>query len=107
MGIVGALIIAGAPAPWVVIFGVSVTALGMAVIVPSANSMLGANVTDRQRSHALSRAWMFGIVGFFIGPAMMGGVAELFGLRVSFVVVSGIIALILPAVWLLERQPKA
>ena len=107
MGIVGALIIAGAPAPWVVIFGVSVTALGMAVIVPSANSMLGAHVTDRQRSHALSRAWMFGIVGFFIGPAMMGGVAELFGLRVSFVVVSGIIALILPAVWLLERQPKA
>ena len=107
MGIVGALIIAGAPAPWVVILGVAVTALGMAVIVPSANSMLGALVTDRQRSHALSRAWMFGIVGFFIGPAMMGGVSELFGLRISFVVVSGIIALILPAVWLLDRQPKA
>ncbi len=36
---------------------------------------------------------------------MMGGVAELFGLRVSFVAVSLLVALILPAVWILARRP--
>ncbi len=107
LGIAGALTIAAAPSVAVVVAGVAVTALGMAVIVPSANSILGAHVTERQRAHALSRAWMLGIVGFFIGPAMMGGISEMLGLRASFVAVSGVIALILPAVWLLERQPRA
>lgn len=106
LGAVGALIIAAAPTPAVAILGVAVTALGMAVIVPSANSMLGAHVTERQRAHALSRAWMLGIVGFFVGPAMMGGIAELAGLRMSFVAIAFIVALILPAVWLLERRPR-
>jgi len=104
LGIVGALIIAGAQTPPIVIVGVSVIALGMAVIVPSANSILGAHVSEAQRSHALSRAWMVGIVGFFIGPAMMGGIAELFGLRVSFVAVALIVALILPSIVVLKGR---
>ena len=104
LGIIGALIIAAAQTPFIVIVGVSVIALGMAVIVPSANSILGAYVTEAQRSHALSRAWMVGIVGFFIGPAMMGGIAELFGLRMSFVAVALIVALILPSIVVLKRQ---
>lgn len=106
LGIIGALIIAAAPTPSVAVMGVAVTALGLAVIVPSANSMLGAHVTEKQRSHALSRAWMFGIMGFFIGPAMMGGISELFGLRMSFVAISFLVALVLPAVWMLERRAK-
>ena len=48
---------------------------------------------------------MLGIVGFFIGPAMMGGISELVGLRLSFVAVALIVALILPAIWRLERKP--
>jgi predicted MFS family arabinose efflux permease len=105
LSVIGALVIAGAWSPAVALFGVAVTGLGMAVIVPSANSILGEHVTERQRSHALSRAWMMGIFGFFVGPAMMGGVSELFGLRVSFVVVSLLVALIPPAVWILARRP--
>ena len=106
LGIIGALIIAAAPTPAVAILGVAVTALGMAVIVPSANSMLGTHVSESQRAHALSRAWMLGIVGFFIGPTMMGGIAELFGLRMAFVAIAFVVAPILPAVWLLERLPR-
>ena len=102
----GTLILAGAPSVPVAVSGVAVIALGMAAVVPSANSMLGARVTGAQRAHALSRAWMVGIFGFFIGPAMMGGIAELVGLRMSFVAVSFVVALILPAVVLLQRQPK-
>ena len=107
LGILGALTIAGAPDVPMAMTGVAVTALGMAVIVPSANSILGARVTETERAHALSRAWMFGIVGFFLGPALMGGVAELFGLRMSFVAIAIVIALILPAVHLLTHRMDA
>lgn len=105
LAVAGALTLAAAPTVGVALAGVAISGLGLAVIVPSANSILGARVSARQRSHALSRAWMFGIVGFFIGPSMMGGIAELFGLRLSFVAVAAIVALILPAVWVMSRQP--
>ncbi len=104
LGMTGALIIAFAPTPAVAILGVSITALGMAVVVPSVMSILGAKVTGEQRTLALSRAWMLGIVGFFIGPALMGGIAELAGLRMAFVAISLIIALILPAIFALTRH---
>jgi len=106
LAVVGTLVIAAAPTPAIAIAGVAVGALGMAVIVPSGNSMLGMHVTDGQRAFAMSRAWMFGIIGFFVGPAMMGGISELFGLRLSFVAIALIVALALPAVRLLDRQPK-
>ena len=104
LGIFGALIIAAAPTPGVVLLGVAVTAIGMAIIVPSAMSILGARVSDKARALALSRAWMLGIVGFFIGPAMMGGISELVGLRMSFVAVALIVATILPAILMLDRK---
>ncbi|MDF0599778.1 MFS transporter [Psychromarinibacter sp. C21-152] len=107
LGIVGALTLAAAPTVPVAIAGVAITGLGMAVIVPSANSILGARVTEAQRSHAISRAWMFGVVGFFVGPSMMGGIAELFGLRMSFVAVAVIVALIVPAIWALSGRRRA
>ncbi len=104
LAVAGALAVAAAPNPVTAIFGLALGALGLAVIVPSANTVLGARVTDGQRAHALSRAWMLGILGFFFGPAMMGGVAQYFGLRVSFVMVAAFLALILPAIWLLDRR---
>ncbi len=86
---------------------VSLPGIGMSVIVPSATSLLGARVGDKQRSYVLSRAWMFGIVGFFIGPSLMGGLAEMFGLRWSFVAVAGLVAFTLPAIWALAwRKPR-
>ena len=100
----GALVVAVAPSPTVAILGVALGALGLATIVPSANTILGRRVTEEQRAHALSRAWMFGILGFFFGPAMMGGIAEIFSLRISFVVVAVLLTMILPAVWFLDRQ---
>jgi hypothetical protein len=45
------------------------------------------------------------MIGFFIGPSMMGGLAALWNLRVSFAVVAVILALIVPAILALSR-PK-
>ncbi len=104
LGSIGALIIAVAPTQTVVILGVAVLALGMAVIVPATNSIIGRAVSDAARPLAISRAWMAGLLGFFIGPAMMGGLAELWSLRVSFGAVALIVALIVPAILALGRR---
>ncbi|MGZ9811699.1 MFS transporter [Pseudoroseicyclus sp. H15] len=105
LGVIGALIVAAAPAPWVVLLGVAFMGLGLAVLVPTANSMLGKRVEREELTHALSRAWMGGMVGFFVGPALMGGLAELFGLRISFAAVAVMIGLVIPAVMMLRRYP--
>lgn len=106
LGVIGALIIAAAWSPAVVLVGVAIVALGMAVIVPSANSVLGRRVPRAMRGLALSRAWMFGMGGFFFGPAMIGGLAELGGLRFAYVGVACVVALIVPAILALGRYPK-
>ncbi len=103
LAVAGVLVVAAASSPAVAVLGVALGALGLATIVPSANTMLGARVTEEQRAHALSRAWMLGILGFFFGPAMIGGVAEISSLRVSFVMVAVVLTMILPAIWLLAR----
>jgi predicted MFS family arabinose efflux permease len=104
LGAIGALIIAVAPSQGVVILGVAVLGLGMAVIVPATNSIIGAMVSDAARPAAISRAWMAGLLGFFIGPSMMGGLAQIWSLRVSFAAVSLIVMLIVPAVLALARR---
>jgi predicted MFS family arabinose efflux permease len=105
-GTVGAVIIAVAPTQFIVLFGVAVVGLGMAVVVPSVNSVLGKMVREDQRSHAISRAWMFGMIGFFIGPSIMGGISEYFGLRIAFLAISLIIAAMIPAVIALSKLER-
>ncbi len=43
---------------------------------------------------AIARARMIGFTGFFIGPAMIGFIAEATNRRVAFLVVAAIVALI-------------
>ena len=54
--------IATAPTKAVVLAGVAVVALGMAVIVPATNSIIGRAVSDAARPLAISRAWMAGLL---------------------------------------------
>lgn len=104
LGMVGALVLALAPTQAVALLGVAVLGAGMAVIVPSTNSLLGRAVSDAARPLAISRAWMAGLMGFFIGPAMMGVLAEVASLRLAFAAVALIVALILPGVVALSRR---
>ena len=106
LGSAGAVITAVAPTVGVVMFGVLIIAFGMAVIVPSANTVLGRRVPPNLRGLALSRMWMFGMTGFFAGPAVMGFASELFGLRISYVMIAFIIAAAIPATLALGRIPR-
>jgi hypothetical protein len=106
LGVIGALVLAGAPTRAVALVGVAVLGAGMAVIVPSTNSILGRAVSDAARPLAISRAWTVGLIGFFVGPSMMGGLAQIWSLRVSFAAVAAIVAMILPAVLALGRRAR-
>ena len=79
--------------------------VGVAVVVPSANSLLGRRVAPAERPLAISRAWMLGFSGFFVGPVAMGWIAEGIGLRGGFVAVAGVIGLILVGLAVLLRRP--
>lgn len=107
VGVVGGIVIALAPVPLVAIIGVGLLGLGVAVIVPSANSILGKLVRPDQRGHAISRAWMIGFTGFFIGPSAMGMISQAVGLRVAFLTVAVLLATIIPLILAMKRRPAA
>lgn len=106
VGVAGALVIAAAFAPWVAVLGVGLVGMGVAVVVPSANSILGHLVRPDQRAFAISRAWMIGFTGFFFGPSAMGMIAQLANLRVAFVAVALMLASIALSVTLLGRKGR-
>ncbi|MCX8508004.1 MAG: MFS transporter [Rhodobacteraceae bacterium] len=103
LGVAGALVTALAPTPLVAMGGVGLLGLGVAVTVPSANSILGKLVRPDQRGTAISRAWMVGFTGFFIGPVLMGEIAERAGLRWSFAMIALVMSAILICVWPMGR----
>lgn len=104
LAVIGALVMAAAPSPGVVYLGVVLAGLGVAVIAPSTNTIIALKVRSRYRAWAISRTWMFGLMGFFVGPAMIGGIAEVSGLRLSFAAVAVIAAMIVPAILALSRR---
>ena len=105
-GVIGAVVIGAAPNQFVALVGVAIVGTGMAVVVPSVNTILGRLVREDQRSHAISRAWLFGMLGFFVGPSMMGLIAEYYGLRVSFYAVAVVVAAMIPAILALAKQKR-
>lgn len=102
-GIVGAVVTALAPTPLAGIAGVGLLGLGVAVTVPSANSILGKLVRPDQRGYAISRAWMVGFTGFFVGPTLVGRISDLAGLRLSFALIALVMATILISVRRMAR----
>lgn len=104
LGVLGALVIGLAPSQGVALVGIGLLGLGVAVVVPSANSILGRLVHPDLRGFAISRAWMIGFTGFFMGPMLMGLIAEVAGLRVAFVVIAFVMALLIPCTRLLQRR---
>lgn len=107
MALVGAVMLAAASDLGLALAGAGALGVGLAVIVPSTNSLLARGVPEAARASAISRAWMLGFTGFFIGPPVMGLVAEGVGLRLAFALIACMVALMLPALWaqgVLSRQ---
>jgi fucose permease len=80
----GTLLASFAPSLMVAYVGFAILGLGVSVLAPMAFSHVGRNVTNAQRTTAISRVSVIGYTGFFIGPPLMGFVSEGFGLSTSF-----------------------
>lgn len=98
----GAAIAGLAPVPLVAYLGFAVLGLGASLLVPTGFALIGRLAAPEARARAIARAAALGYMGFFFGPAIIGIVAELAGLRaafgaVSLVLLSGLIALALLA----------
>ncbi|MEP3786906.1 MFS transporter [Ascidiaceihabitans sp.] len=83
-----------APNLAVAYLGFGLGGLGVSVVAPLALGLLGRSVRGEVRLTAISRASAIGYGAFFLGPPLMGFVAEGFGLRTAFVVVAALLALV-------------
>ncbi|MCL1869954.1 MAG: MFS transporter [Promicromonosporaceae bacterium] len=85
VGAAGLVLVALAPAPWVAIAGFALTGLGLAVVVPLAFSAAGA-LDPTHSGVAVARVNLFNYVGFVLGAALIGGIAQVSSLRWAFAV---------------------
>lgn len=89
----GALISAGMSValatqrPIVIITGFLLVGLALSAVVPVAFSMAGELAPGRAGS-AVSVVTTFGYGGFLLGPVIVGGLAEFFGLRLALAVIA-------------------
>ncbi len=102
----GAVIVAAAPGPSVAYLGFATLGLGISVIGPMGLALAGRMVAPHLRTRAISRVAVIGLGGFFIAPLLMGGLSELFGLRVAFGAVALLLLLILSPALALRRLAR-
>ncbi len=73
-----------APTPALALAGIAGIGLGTSVLVPTALSLVGGAATAQGRTTLIARAYALGFAGYVAGPALMGLIAQLAGLRWSF-----------------------
>lgn len=79
----GAVVAALAPWPAVALVGIAVVGLGTSVCAPTLLSRVGRSVSPAERGSALSIVITIAYMGFVVGPAAMGLVAQASSLRVA------------------------
>ena len=94
----GTALAGAAPSLAVAYLGFGVAGFGVSVVAPLALALVGSTVPPAVRLKAISRAAALGYAAFFAGPPMMGFVAEFYGLRVSFYVISAVLAVVITVV---------
>ncbi|HKZ26656.1 MAG TPA: MFS transporter [Rubrobacteraceae bacterium] len=79
--------------PLLVVAGFLVVGLALSAVVPVAFSTAGDLAPSGRAGAAISVVTTFGYGGFLLGPVIVGGLAEVFGLRVALgtIVVAGIL----------------
>lgn len=85
VGVAGLVGVAAAPRPWVAIVGFAVLGAGFSVVVPQSFSAAG-RLDPAGTGVAIARVNLFNYVGFILGAALIGVVAETANLRLAFAV---------------------
>ncbi|WP_282077823.1 MFS transporter [Epibacterium ulvae] len=90
----GAVLAAWAPTPALVYMGFAVIGFGVSITAPMTLVWIAKTLPAGQRSLAISRVVLVGYTGFFIGPPLMGFLAQAFGLPMAFTILGALLALI-------------
>lgn len=96
VAIAGGTAMALAPSPIVVFASLFVAAAGASVIAPSALSLAGRTAEPRRRGAAVATVGVIAYTGFFVGPAMLGFVADAAGLRTALGMIAVVLAFVIP-----------
>ena len=100
----GIAIVVAAPSPLVAYGGFAVLGLGASVLVPTALALVRARARPGTRSRAIAWATVIGYGAFFLGPPLLGLIAQVVGLRMSFVVLGAAVLSSLIVLRALMRQ---
>lgn len=102
----GGFCAAFAPAPGVAYIGFAALGLGVACLAPLTFSLGGRYLSDAQRDLGIARMAVIGYAGFFLGPPLLGLLAQAMGLRAAFAAVA-IGLLVFPILLRLLSPPPA
>jgi MFS family permease len=102
-GLVGAALAPNVPLAIAAFF---VGGAGISIAAPALFGAGGRNASPEQRASAVATVTTLGYLGFLVGPPLVGGVAELVGLRGSFVVLALVAAALVAATPRLDLQGR-
>jgi MFS family permease len=102
----GLLLSATATAALVALLGLAMGGGGVALVVPALMARAGRLADQRTRGAAIATLTTFGYLGFLFGPVIMGGVAELGGLRLAFVTMTALALVLAGAGYVTLRSPR-
>jgi predicted MFS family arabinose efflux permease len=87
----GLILAAFAPVQGLAYAGFAILGLGVSTIGPTALAWVGKTISAQLRGAAISRMVMIGYCGFFVGPPVIGFMAEAFGLRLALATMGGML----------------
>lgn len=80
----GMVVVASAPHPAVALAGFAVAGLGMATGIPTIFGITGRAVAEAERAAAISTVTVVAYAGYLLGPPLVGGLADVIGLRATW-----------------------
>jgi MFS family permease len=102
----GLLLSATATQALIALLGLGLGGAGVALVAPALFARAGRLADQRSRGAAIATLTTFGYLGFLVGPVIMGGVAELGGLRLAFVTMTSLALVLAVSGYLTLRSPR-
>ncbi|MDQ3753077.1 MAG: MFS transporter, partial [Actinomycetota bacterium] len=102
---IGIELAAAAPGPWVALGGFGLAGLAVSAAAPTILSLTGRSSTPENRGTSMAAVTSIAYLGFFLSPAVVGGIADIAGLRVGLAALGGVgilLAVLAPRIGRLE-----
>lgn len=90
VGAIGIEVAAVAPVPWVALVGFSLAGVAISAAAPTILSLTGRSSAAGDRGTSMAAVTSIAYLGFFLSPAVVGGLADLAGLRVGLAALGGV-----------------